>query len=115
MYLGQAFKRICCEVLVKMAKRNLFSVQVEKIGKWWWKETEIDLLGLEKKENRALAVEVRWTNLDHHESKRLLSELTAKAQQIHNVKESILGIMAKKIENKDKIRSEGFIAIDLKT
>jgi AAA+ ATPase superfamily predicted ATPase len=96
-----------------MAKRNLFSVQVEKIGKWWWKETEIDLLGLEKKENRALAVEVRWTNLDYHESKRLISELTAKAQQIHNVKESISGIMAKKIENKDKIRSEGFIAIDL--
>jgi len=115
MYLGQVFERICCEVLVKMAKKNLFPIRVGKIGKWWWKETEIDLLGLEKKENRALAVEVKWTDLDYHESKRLLSELTAKAQQIHNVKESILGIMAKKIENKDKIRSEGFIAIDLKT
>ncbi|MGQ9719429.1 MAG: ATP-binding protein [Nitrososphaerales archaeon] len=113
VYLGQAFERICCEVLVEMAKRNLLPIQVGKIGKWWWKETEIDLLGLEKKATRALAVEVKWTDLDYHEAKRLLLELTAKAQQIHDVKESILGIMAKKIENKEKIRSEGFIAIDL--
>ncbi len=112
-YLGQVFERICCEVLVEMAKRNLLPIQVEKIGKWWWKETEIDLLGLEKKENRALAVEVKWTDLDYHEAKRLLLELTEKAQKIHDAKESILGIIAKKIENKEKIRSEGFIAIDL--
>jgi hypothetical protein len=112
-YLGHVFEDICREVLVEMTKRNLLPVRVEKIGKWWWKETEIDLLGLEKKENRALAVEVKWTDLEYHEAKRLLMELAAKAQQISDVKEFILGVMAKKIVDKDKIRTEGFIALDL--
>ncbi|MEM2914105.1 MAG: DUF234 domain-containing protein [Candidatus Bathyarchaeia archaeon] len=101
------------EVLVKMAKRNLLPIQVEKIGKWWRKEIEIDLVGLKRKERRALAVEAKWTELDYQEAKRLLSKLTAKAQQIRDVKETIVRIIAKKIVNKEKTRNEGFIALDL--
>jgi len=112
-YLGHVFEDVCREVLVEMTKRNLLPIRVEKIGKWWWKEAEIDLLGLEKKANKALAVEAKWTDLDYHEAKRLLLELAAKAQQVHDVKEPILGIMAKKIEDKERIRSEGFIVLDL--
>jgi len=112
-YLGRVFEEICSEFLVEMAKRNLLPIRVERIGRWWRKETEIDLLGLEKRGKRALAVEAKWTDLDYQEAKRLLSELTIKAQQIHDVKECIVGVVAKKVENKEKIRDEGFIAIDL--
>lgn len=112
-YLGRVFEEVCCQVLVEMAKRNLLPIRVEKIGKWWRKETEIDLLGLEKKSKRALAVEAKWTELDYNEANRLLSELAIKTQQIHDVKECVLGIMAKKIGNKEDIRSRGFTAIDL--
>ena len=112
-YLGHVFEDICREVLVEMAKRNLLPIRVEKIGKWWWKETEIDLLGLERRRGKALAVEVKWTDLDYHEAKRLLLELAAKAQQVRDVKETTIGLMAKKIEGKEKIRSEGLMAIDL--
>ncbi|MBS7643971.1 hypothetical protein KEJ26_05300 [Candidatus Bathyarchaeota archaeon] len=96
-----------------MAKRNLLPIQVEKIGKWWRKEIEIDLVGLKRKERRALAVEAKWTELDYQEAKRLLSKLTAKAQQIRDVKETIVRIIAKKIVNKEKTRNESFIALDL--
>lgn len=112
-HLGWVFEEICCEVLVEMTKRNLLPIKVEKIGKWWRKETEIDLLGLERKKNKALAVEAKWTKLDYREAKRLLSKLTIKAQQIHDTKECVAGIIAKKIGNKEKIQNEGFIALDL--
>jgi len=112
-HLGRIFEDICIEVLVEMSKKNLLPIQMEKIGKWWWKETEIDIVGLESKGKRALAMEAKLTELDYQETKRLLSELTVKAKQIHIAKECILGVMAKKIGNKEKIRNEGFIAFDL--
>jgi len=112
-HLGRIFEDICAEVLVEMTKRNLLPLQMEKIGKWWWKETEIDLVGLESKGKRALAIEAKLTELNHQEAKKLLSELTIKAKQIPNAKECIIGVMAKKIGKKEKIRNEGFIALDL--
>ncbi|MEM3489057.1 MAG: ATP-binding protein [Nitrososphaerota archaeon] len=112
-HLGRIFEDICTEVLVEMTKKNVLPIQIEKIGKWWWKETEIDIVGLESKGKKALAVEVKLTELNYREAKRLLSELTIKAKQIHNAKECSLGVMAKKIGNKEKIRNEGFIAFDL--
>ena len=112
-HLGRIFEDVCAEVLVEMTKQNLLPVQVEKIGKWWWKETEIDIVGLESKGKKALAIEAKLTELNYQEAKRLLSELTVKAKQIHNVKECILGVIAKKIEGKEKIRNEGFIAFDV--
>lgn len=68
---------------------------------------------MERKGKRALAVEVKWKELDYNEAKRLLSELAIKAQQIHDVKECIVGIIAKKIGNKEEIRNEGYTAINL--
>lgn len=112
-HLGRIFEDICAEVLVEMTKRNLLPLQMEKIGKWWWKGTEIDIVGLESKGKRALAIEAKLTELNYQEAKRLLSELTIKAKQIHNAKECTLGVMAKKIGDKEKIRNEGFIALDL--
>jgi AAA+ ATPase superfamily predicted ATPase len=112
-HLGHIFEDICAEVLVEMSKKNLLPIQMEKIGKWWWKETEIDLVGLKSEGKRALAIEAKSTELNYQEAKKLLSELTIKTKQIHNTKECILGVMAKKIEHKEKIRDEGFIALDL--
>jgi len=113
-YLGLIFEEVCCQVLVEMAKKDLLPLRVEKIGKWWWKDEEIDILGLDKKKGKALAVEAKWTDLDYLEAKRLLSELVAKAHQVRDVRECVVGVMAKKIANKEKIRNEGFMAFDLK-
>lgn len=110
-YIGRIFEDVCIEALAEMAKKNLLPLQVGKIGKWWWKETEIDIVGL--KGEKALAIEAKWTDLNYQEAKRLLSQLNIKANQIPKAKERILGVIAKKIEDKEKIRSEGFIALDL--
>lgn len=112
-YLGRVFEKICLQTLAEMARKNILPIQPNKIGKWWWKETEIDLLALQKKERKALTIEVKWTELNPQKTKKLLTELATKTQQIPNINENILGIMAKKIEQKEKIRTEGFTALDL--
>jgi len=112
-HLGRVFEDICTEVLVDMTKKNLLPPQIERIGKWWWKETEIDIVGLESKGKRALAIEAKLTELEYQEARRLLSELTAKTKQIHDARECLLGVMAKKIANKERLRNEGFLAFDL--
>jgi hypothetical protein len=113
-HLGQVFENICLEVLAEMARRNLLPVEPDRIGKWWWKETEIDILVTERKARKTFAVEAKWTNLSYQEAKKTLSDLATKTQRIPKTEKHILGIMAKKIENKQRIRDEGFTALDLR-
>lgn len=110
-HLGRVFEDICIEVLTEMAKRDLLPLQASKIGRWWWKEMEIDIVGLA--DEKALAIEAKWAETSYQEARRFLSQLSHKAQHIPGVKERVLGIMAKKICDKQKIRDEGFIALDL--
>jgi len=99
--------------LVEMARRNLLPIRVQRIGKWWQKETEINILALETTGRRALALEARWSQVDYQEARRILAELAVKTTQISGVEEPIQGIIAKEIEGKEKIRREAFIALDL--
>lgn len=112
-YLGHVFEDVCREVLVEMAKRDTLPMRLARIGSWWWKETEIDLLGLDAKSRKVLAIEAKWSNIDYLEAKRLLAELASKTRHIKEAKEATFGLIAKKIGEKEKIRSEGFLALDL--
>ena len=112
-YLGWVFEEVGREVLAEMAKRSMLPLRLERIGRWWWKKTEIDLLGLEKRNKKALAVEVKWAELRYKEAKRLLTNLAVKAQQVREAEECVLGVMAKRVEDKEQIRKEGFLVLDL--
>jgi AAA+ ATPase superfamily predicted ATPase len=111
MHVGRVFEDICIQVLVEAAGKGLLPVKVGRIGRWWWRETEIDVVGLGK--GKALAIEVKWTEITMQETKRILSQLGAKAGQIRGVEEFILGVMAKKIEGKERLREDGFVIMDL--
>lgn len=110
--LGNVFEDICKEVIAAMGRRGLLPIRLDRVGRWWMKGVEIDIIGIEKK-GRALAVEVKWSELNSRESKRILSDLSAKTRQVPGIEEPLLGIMAKKIDDKDKLREQGYWAIDL--
>lgn len=112
-YLGTTFEEISVQALAEMAKRNLLPLQPDKIGKWWWKQTEIDIVATQKKTQTTLAVEAKWTVLNHKQARSILHALATKTQQIPNTKTQILGIMAKKIQDKEQLRNEGYTALDL--
>ncbi len=53
-YLGTVFEDICRQLLNS-------SGDYQKLGRWWYKEDEIDIVGLNEKENKILFGECKWS------------------------------------------------------
>jgi uncharacterized protein len=73
-YYGHTFEHLCKEIVLDKYK------ELSKIGRWWYKETEIDLVGLNDLKNTAYFVECKWK--DNVDAKRLLAELKEKSQKV---------------------------------
>ncbi len=112
-YLGSVFEDVCREALLEMAKRDVLPVRVSGMGRWWSKDAEIDVLAVGNGGRRALAVEVKWAELSYAEARRLLLGLEAKTQKVRGPEEFVLGVAAKRLEGKEKLKGEGFLALDL--
>ena len=111
---GRAFEKVAREFLIsklelKEAKRQWGKIQGAKKGENTY---EIDLIG--KTGNEVFAFEFKWSELSNKEATSILNELESKtkylAKEIAGLK---LGLVAKKIEGKQKLRAEGFLAFDL--
>jgi len=111
-HLGYIFEDICVAVITAMGKKGMLPLRIDRIGRWWMKDAEIDILVLEKR-GGALAVEAKWSEVSYREGKRLLSALSKKATQVPDIEEPTLGVIAKKLEEKEKLREEGFWVLDL--
>jgi hypothetical protein len=113
-YYGKAFERAAREFLV--TKLDLF-----KAHKQWGKiphatkgndTYEIDLIGTSEK--ASYAFEFRWQELDYTDSLKILDQLTAKAKFVQKLPPNIqYGIIAKNIDQKDKLKAKKYLAYDL--
>ncbi len=61
-YTSKTFEEICLEATWKLNQQKKLPNTYPKIGKWWSKESELDLLGLNENTNKALFGECKWTN-----------------------------------------------------
>jgi AAA+ ATPase superfamily predicted ATPase len=75
--LGYIFEEIVGEWLnwETNQKSDVIDHQVDQIGRWWYKETEIDLIAYSE-ENQTF-IEVKWSTLSQRDAERIL------ANQIH--------------------------------
>lgn len=111
---GRAFENVARQFLasrldLKEAKRQWGKIQGAKKGE---NAYEIDLIG--KSEKESFAFEVKWGELSVRAAFDVLKELEGKVKHVKKLpKNPKLGIIAKRIEAKQKIRSEGFLAFDL--
>jgi len=55
-YMGYVFEDICIQLLKKL------SFSFTKIGKWWYKDREIDIIALNKEKKEILFCECKWKN-----------------------------------------------------
>lgn len=114
-FLGQVFESISAEFLREY--KELLPFTFEKIGKWWHRGEEIDILALNEKTKEIAFFECKWKDLSHKEAEKLLSELREKSKLIdwHNKeRKEYYGIIARNIKEKGKLRRRGFLAFDLK-
>ena len=74
VYTSKKFEDVCKEFII--SNKNTYS----KVGNWWYKEDEIDIVALNERDNKILFGECKWSNreVDH----RLLDDLKSKSKKV---------------------------------
>jgi len=72
IYLGEVFENLCLESLKEL---NIFPFT--KLGKWWHKDKEIDIIALNEKSKEILFCECKWK--DKVNAEKICKELLEKA------------------------------------
>ncbi|HDR74137.1 MAG TPA: ATP-binding protein [Methanoculleus sp.] len=113
-YCGRMFE-LLCEDLVR--RGILFpDFSRSRLGRWWHKETEIDLVGLDEASGTALFCECKWSVLTNRQARAVLAALQEKADEVrwrNGERKERFALVAKQIEGKDTLIREGYLVGDL--
>ncbi len=113
-YLGKIFEKFSKEVLEEYA--GMLPFKFSRIGRWWHKDDEIDIVALNERTEEILFMECKWKHLDHRSASMVIGSLKEKAKRFrwnNEKRKEYFGIMAKKIEDKEKFRKIGYQVFDL--
>jgi AAA+ ATPase superfamily predicted ATPase len=114
IYLGHAFEQIATEVLTEKKISQTLPFTFTSIGKWWFKNIEIDLIALDEENRAATFIEAKWSTLSNVDCQRILQDLKTKAQNFRwDRKEENYAIVAKHISHKEQLRQKGLLVFDL--
>ena len=104
--LSVRFEELAREFLV--LKRP---IEFEKLGRWWFRGEEIDIVAL--KEDTTTLIEVKWRDLSETDTRRVLKELESKSKLVHFKGSFRFGIIGRNVENKEGLREEEYFVWDL--
>ncbi len=94
-YLGLTYERIALQYIAELMRRGVLP-KVDKLGKWWSKGVEIDIVGLKGRE-LGVFVEVKWSDLNTRDARKIYEGLVAKASRI-DVEERIYALVCRGFE-----------------
>ncbi|MFA4646331.1 ATP-binding protein [Pyrococcus kukulkanii] len=102
-FLGKPFEGIAREFLIEANRKGVLPFQFTKLGRWWHKGEEIDIVALNERDRKALLVEVKWSDLTKRRIKKILRELERKANLLGlDGYEIHFGIIAKRAGGKEE-------------
>ncbi|MHA1253235.1 MAG: ATP-binding protein [Candidatus Helarchaeota archaeon] len=110
-FLGKKFEKFILKEII----HQLFP-DSDKIGKWWYKDIEIDAIAINEKLKTIAFIEVKWSSLNSREANNILNKLKKKANQVkwkNDDRKEIFGLIAYKIENKKQLIKNGYIVKDI--
>lgn len=109
------FEEVSRQFLVEINTAERLSFRFERIGRWWRKNEEIDLVALSERERKAFFVEVKWQELSEREARGILRDLERKSELVGLEDwEEGYGLIAKSVEGKEELKEEGYLIFDLK-
>ncbi|BAA30074.1 496aa long hypothetical protein [Pyrococcus horikoshii OT3] len=113
-YTGEVFEGVAKEFLLRLNKSERLPFRFSRVGRWWYKNEEIDLVALNEREKKVLFIEVKWKDLSKREARGILKDLKRKAKLV-GLDEwgKHYGLVAKSVRGKDEIKEEGWLAWDL--
>jgi len=113
-YMGRVFEQSLQELIREKQNAGGLPFTFTEVGRWWLRDTEIDLVAIDESSKTATFLEVKWGKIGKLDAHRVLSDLEEKSRYFKwNRAKDIFGIVAKKIERKQELREEGFIVLDL--
>jgi AAA+ ATPase superfamily predicted ATPase len=110
-YYGIMFERLILELI--KTKTIEFPFNFDWVGKWWYKDKEIDIVALNSKTNETVFVECKWQ--ENVDAEKILNELEEKSKFVkwrNEKRKEYYAIFAKSF--KEKIREENLFLFDLK-
>jgi len=106
-FVGKTYERIA----VEFVRRLDLGFRPERVGRWWHRGEEIDVVAYDRK--NVVLFEVKWRDLSRKEAKKVLKALEKKAELLPLRGNYRFGVIARELEGKDELREEGFLAFDL--
>ena len=110
-YTGKIFEDTVRDLIVEKIGSDY-----PEIGSWWnRKGDEIDILGIDRKNKKALVVEIKNKKLTQNEARDILKLNFGKTKLIKEISEMDIkvGIAARQIENSEQLENEGFLVWEL--
>jgi len=114
MYCGSMFE-VLVQDLIRRG-RILCDRHFTRIGRWWYKEAEIDCVALDDESRSIIFCECKWQNLSVKEARTVLNNLLKKSEGVRwhdGDRHEEYCLVARKIEKKDRLKSDGFLVYDL--
>lgn len=113
-YFGKMFENLCMDLVRCGFFFDDFSFS--RLGRWWFKENEIDIAGLDEKSDTLLLCECKWMSLSERQARGILKALKEKSSHVkwrNDKRTEVYGLIAKEISGKKKLRGEGYSVFDL--
>ncbi len=107
-YVGRSFEELCRELV---AGFKIF--RFERIGRWWHKDEEIDIVAFNEDKKEVLFAEVKWQ--ENVNAEKILLELKEKSKYVNwnnQKRKEYYAIFAKSF--KEKIKEPNLLLFDLK-
>ncbi|GFO98141.1 hypothetical protein ig2599ANME_2363 [groundwater metagenome] len=97
--------------------------QAERTGRWWGysrkegvrSEEEIDVVALNQTEKKFAFIECKYSHVDYKRALEIINDLKRKSELVkwyNKQRIGLFGIAAKQIKGKERLREEGYIAVD---
>ena len=113
-YLGGIFERIARQLLIKLNMAGELPIRFSKLGRWWHRDQEIDLVALNEKEKTALFLEVKWKDINSGTAKNILETLKRKSSLVGLEGWSkFWGIIVRRFDRAEKVKDEDWITLQL--
>ncbi len=113
-YAGRMFELLAADLI---RKKILFpDIHFTRLGRWWHREQEIDIVGLDEGSDRIMFCECKWSDLSPSEVRQVLSSLERKAADVrwrNDQRQELYCLIGKHIGGKEDLRTEGYRVCDL--
>ena len=104
-HLGHVFEKIARQFLLVLNQKRMLPFHFTRIGKWWHRGDEIDIVALNPREKKAIFIEVKWSRLKGRDVDRILARLEEKARKAAKLQdyEKYYGIIARKTDRREEL------------